>query len=264
MTATAASRSGLIAEEELPGAAVAERRGAAPTTCAPPPGATTPPARARSAPRDAGGVLDSDFRGARRRGLRVVDASVFPRIPGFFIASAVYMVGREGRRRRSCAAAAPAQAAEPATTHLTAGNREESTMAYDVEQLLDDVADRARRPVPRQPGRADSRTARPRDGDHRAGHQLQPGDRRVHQPFRLAGQGVRRREGRAAEPHPAVRPRRRSSPRSTRAPSWLDSKECIVLDYSETSLVAHWIRDEIRQIAPGLLSRQGVLGQGSG
>ncbi len=32
--------------------------------------------------------------------------------------------------------------------------------------------------------------------------------------------------------------------------SWLDGKECIVLDYSKTSLVAHWIRDEIRQIAP--------------
>ncbi len=30
--------------------------------------------------------------------------------------------------------------------------------------------------------------------------------------------------------------------------SWLDGKECIVLDYSKTSLVAHWIRDEIRQI----------------
>ena len=35
------------------------------------------------------------------------------------------------------------------------------------------------------------------------------------------------------------------------APSWLDGKDCIVLDYSETSLVAHWIRDEIRQIGPG-------------
>ena len=34
--------------------------------------------------------------------------------------------------------------------------------------------------------------------------------------------------------------------------SWLDSKECIVLDYSKTSLVAHWIRDEIRLIAPRL------------
>jgi hypothetical protein len=34
--------------------------------------------------------------------------------------------------------------------------------------------------------------------------------------------------------------------------SWLDGKECIVLDYSDTSLVAHWIRDEIRLIGPGL------------
>ena len=37
-----------------------------------------------------------------------------------------------------------------------------------------------------------------------------------------------------------------------KAPSWLDGKECIVLYYSETSLVAHWIRDEIRQIGSGL------------
>lgn len=37
-----------------------------------------------------------------------------------------------------------------------------------------------------------------------------------------------------------------------KAPSWLDGKECIVLDYSETSLLAKWIRDEIRQIGPGL------------
>jgi hypothetical protein len=33
--------------------------------------------------------------------------------------------------------------------------------------------------------------------------------------------------------------------------SWLDGQECIVLDYSKTSLVAKWIRDEIRQIQPG-------------
>src|SRR6202045_4174272 len=35
-----------------------------------------------------------------------------------------------------------------------------------------------------------------------------------------------------------------------KAPSGLDGKECIVLDYSETSLLAHWIRDEIRNIGP--------------
>jgi hypothetical protein len=34
-------------------------------------------------------------------------------------------------------------------------------------------------------------------------------------------------------------------------PSWLDGKECIVLDYSETSIVAQRIRDEIRLIGPG-------------
>ena len=34
--------------------------------------------------------------------------------------------------------------------------------------------------------------------------------------------------------------------------SWLDKKECIVLDYSKTSLLAHWIRDEIRQVEPKL------------
>jgi hypothetical protein len=34
--------------------------------------------------------------------------------------------------------------------------------------------------------------------------------------------------------------------------SWLDGKECIVLDYSDTSFVAQWIRDEIRQIEPKL------------
>ena len=33
--------------------------------------------------------------------------------------------------------------------------------------------------------------------------------------------------------------------------SWLDQKECIILDYSKTSLVAQWIRDEIRLIEPG-------------
>jgi hypothetical protein len=34
--------------------------------------------------------------------------------------------------------------------------------------------------------------------------------------------------------------------------SWFDGKECIVLDYSKTSLVAEHIRDEIRQIGPGM------------
>jgi choline dehydrogenase len=45
--------------------------------------------------RDAGGVLSSDFRVHGTSGIRVVDASVFPRIPGFFIACAVYMIGEK-------------------------------------------------------------------------------------------------------------------------------------------------------------------------
>ena len=35
-------------------------------------------------------------------------------------------------------------------------------------------------------------------------------------------------------------------------PSWHDDKECIVIDYSEMSLMARFIRDEIRLIAPQL------------
>ena len=34
--------------------------------------------------------------------------------------------------------------------------------------------------------------------------------------------------------------------------SWLDRKECIVIDYSETSMIAQWVRDEIRLVAPGV------------
>ncbi len=83
---------GAIAEEELPG----ER--ARPTKiwgflCAPMPGAIMRPVRARSG-RAADGVLGSAFR-VHGGGLRVVDASVFPRIPGFFIVSAVYMAAEK-------------------------------------------------------------------------------------------------------------------------------------------------------------------------
>ena len=37
-----------------------------------------------------------------------------------------------------------------------------------------------------------------------------------------------------------------------KALSWVDNKECIVLDYSKTSLLARVIRDEIREVSPGL------------
>jgi hypothetical protein len=37
-----------------------------------------------------------------------------------------------------------------------------------------------------------------------------------------------------------------------KAASWFDNKDCIVLDYSKTSLVAEHVRDEIRLIGPGI------------
>ncbi len=40
-------------------------------------------------------VLDSEFQVQGCEGLRVVDASVFPRIPGFFIVSAIYMIAEK-------------------------------------------------------------------------------------------------------------------------------------------------------------------------
>jgi hypothetical protein len=43
--------------------------------------------------------------------------------------------------------------------------------------------------------------------------------------------------------------------------SWLDDRGCIVLDYSRTSTVAHWIRDEIREVAPGLYLGQVFWGR---
>jgi len=85
---------GLIAEEEQPGDARQsddELRDYVRTTAWGHHASCTCPI----GPRDGGGVLGSDFRVHGTEGLRVVDASVFPRIPGFFIVSAVYMVAEK-------------------------------------------------------------------------------------------------------------------------------------------------------------------------
>jgi len=89
----ALKKDGLVAKEELPGEDVpAEalpefvKRHAwghhASGTC-------------RIGRRADGGVVTGDFQVHGVEGLRIVDASVFPRIPGFFIVSAVYMVGEK-------------------------------------------------------------------------------------------------------------------------------------------------------------------------
>jgi choline dehydrogenase len=87
-------REGLIEEEELPGDGLQSDQELkdfvryncwghhASCTCA-------------IGPLGQNGVLTSDFRVHNTHGLRVVDASVFPRIPGFFIASSIYMVGEK-------------------------------------------------------------------------------------------------------------------------------------------------------------------------
>jgi choline dehydrogenase-like flavoprotein len=71
-------------------------------------------------PRETGGVVDGDFRVRGVQGLRVVDASVFPRIPGFFIVSAVYMIAEKAAAAvladaaNALAASRPARAREGA------------------------------------------------------------------------------------------------------------------------------------------------------
>ena len=46
-------------------------------------------------PENRGGVVDSRFRVHGIRNLRVVDASVFPRIPGYFIVTPIYMIAEK-------------------------------------------------------------------------------------------------------------------------------------------------------------------------
>ena len=45
--------------------------------------------------KDTDAILDKDFQVRGAKNLRIVDASVFPRIPGLFILSAVYMISEK-------------------------------------------------------------------------------------------------------------------------------------------------------------------------
>ena len=110
---------------ELPGAARRRATRSSPTTCATRLG---PPRllhlRDRRRERRTA-CSTATFASTARSGLRVVDASVFPRIPGFFIASAVYMVGREGGRSDPAGRPRRDARARACTVFLTAGNRKE-------------------------------------------------------------------------------------------------------------------------------------------
>ncbi len=87
--------SGLIAEELAPGATVASDAQLADYVRDTAWGHHAAGSCAIGAAGDADAVLDSAFRVRGANGLRVVDASVFPRIPGFFIASAVYIAAEK-------------------------------------------------------------------------------------------------------------------------------------------------------------------------
>lgn len=85
---------GLIAEEELPGEHVQTDEELADfvrynawghhASCSCPIGA-----------REQGGVVNTNFEVYGTKGLRIVDASVFPKIPGFFIVTSIYMIGEK-------------------------------------------------------------------------------------------------------------------------------------------------------------------------
>lgn len=108
-------KEGLIAREELPGDDVTDERLSdfvrthawghhASCTC--------PIGRAEN-----GGVVSSDFTVHGVTGLRIVDASVFPRVPGVFIASAIYMIGEKAADVMTAAAhgTTPAGPVKPAS-----------------------------------------------------------------------------------------------------------------------------------------------------
>ena len=84
---------GLIAAEELPGDAVTDA--ALPDFIQRHAWGHHASCSCQIGRREDGGVVSADFKVHGVEGLRIVDASVFPRIPGFFIASAVYMIGEK-------------------------------------------------------------------------------------------------------------------------------------------------------------------------
>ena len=88
-------RDGLMAHEELPGEALTTddqlREFVRNTAWGHHASCTCP-----MGPREKGGVLTPALTVHGTTGLRVVDASVFPRIPGLFIVSAVYMAAEKG------------------------------------------------------------------------------------------------------------------------------------------------------------------------
>ena len=150
---TAPASEGLIAEEELPGAARRERRGAARVRPRPTPGATMPPARCAIGAARRGRRADQRLPGARRR--RACAWST-PRCSRASPASSSPAPSTWSARRPPTSSSA--QSAGPGRRlSISCRRKEYRSMAYDVRAAPEDVPDRARRPVHREPSRADPR-----------------------------------------------------------------------------------------------------------
>ncbi len=193
-------------------------------------------------PLEAGGVLDSQFRVHGVERLRVVDASVFPRIPGFFIVSAVYLAAEKA------AEVILNSPPRPARSHSTS-QRKETKMSYTVDDLLQMT----------QQQLDDLFRASPAgdipNGEAEGTAIIAPDTRFSHPIAKFIS--VFGWQGKAFDAQKGMLKNRVTAfgfhaiiAKVYKAPSWLDGKECIVLDYSDTSIVAHWIRDEIRLIQP--------------
>ena len=190
-------------------------------------------------PRNDGGVIDSHFAVYGTRGLRVVDASVFPRIPGFFLVSAVYLIAEK-------AADVLIEAAAQMPPHIV----KERTMPYTApdllklsQQQLDDLFRES--PAGDIPNGEAAGTAIIAPGTL-----FCPEIAEVINIFGWKGKVFDAAKG-LLKNRILVFGVEAIVARVYKGASWLDGKECIVLDYSDTSVVAHWIRDEIRLIGPG-------------
>jgi choline dehydrogenase len=87
--------SGMIAKELVPGAKYADRDALRRFVTNEAWGHHASCTNAMGRRDDPTAVVDSQFRVIGTRGLRIVDASVFPRIPGFFIAAPIFMIAEK-------------------------------------------------------------------------------------------------------------------------------------------------------------------------
>ncbi len=179
---------------------------------------------------DEGGVVDSEFAVHGTRNLRLVDASVFPRIPGLFLVSAVYMIAEKAADSLLQAASrtAPKNAVLPPKERL---------MAYDAPQLMkmsQTDLDNLFRSSP---------SGDIPNGTANGTAIIAPGT--VFSPAIAEMINLFGWQGKIFDAQMGLLKNRILAfgveaivARVYKGPSWLDGKECIVLDYSETSIVA--------------------------